>query len=213
MTTLRHAYYGLMYHPSHRSLRNCGWHLAPITKMKNGTRKRLSVHNGPLTHRLPDGLPILTQKQKVWALRHGQNTASLSTGRPPEPDGSSADGTIRQIQVDTGCTRTLGFTDHDGRLTKRQKANVIISTAAIGFSLHASYSGVLSVDVMNSNNDPTLPGSIPFQTDILTVPNLCEELMSVDSFYAQQGYEVFLTHPTKGGHPHMRKGNRKIPFR
>ena len=71
------------------------------------------------------------------------------------------------------------------------------------------------VDVINTDNDPTLPGSIPFQMDMLTVPNLSEELMSVGSFYAKQGYEVPLTHASKGGHPHMRKGvrMRKLPVR
>ena len=69
------------------------------------------------------------------------------------------------------------------------------------------------MDVVNTAQDPTLPGSIPFQMDMLTVPNLSEELLSVDKFYAQHGYEIFLTHTSKGVHPHMRKGNRKIPFR
>ena len=115
--------------------------------------------------------------------------------------------------MDTGCTITLGFTDLDGHLTKKRKSNITIHTAAKGSHMNASYSGVLSMDVMNTAQDPTLPETIPFQMDMLTVPNLSEELLSVDKFYAQQGYEIFLTHPSKGGHPHMRKGNRKIPFR
>ena len=96
---------------------------------------------------------------------------------------------------------------------KKRKSNITIHTAAKGSHMNASYSGVLSMDVMNTAHDPTLPESIPFQMDMLTVPNLSEELLSVDKFYAQQGYEIFLTPPSKGGHPHMRKGNRKIPFR
>ena len=92
----------------------------------------------------------------------------FSGGRPPEPEGSSADGTIRQIRVDTGCTVTLGFADHAGRLLKKRKSNITIHTAAKGSQMSASYSGVLSVDVMNTACDPTLPGSIPFQMDMLT---------------------------------------------
>ena len=73
-----------------------------------------------------------------------------------------------------------------------------IHTAAKGSQMNASYSGVLSVDVMSTAHDPTPPESIPFQMDMLTVPNSSEELLSADKFYAQQGHDIFLTHPSKG---------------
>jgi hypothetical protein len=128
--------------------------------------------------------------------------------------------TVRSMLVDTGCDLTLGNVEHNNTLKKRKSAtDVSLNTASAGVSITGQYCGVLSTQIVTPDKHADAWGArgigpmTSFELDMITVPSLDQELLSIDKYYRDQGYELFLTHPDKGGPPHMTNGKITIPFR
>jgi len=115
----------------------------------------------------------------------------------------------RSMLVDSGCDHTLGFTDLKQYLGNRRKANVGIQVAS-GAITPAQSLGTLQAYAVDTAN-PSAGTNTKFSDEVLTVPALNKELLSIDSFYRDKGYDIHLRQPP--GWSGMEKGDHKIPFR
>ena len=118
---------------------------------------------------------------------------------------------VSSIMVDTGCNYTLGKTKHNANLQNKKKSKVVIEMATEDASTKADYQGTLPVYALNTTDQEGFPSEAPLNVDMITVPDIREELFSVDGYYRDQGYDISLHQPPKPCGMH--KGNHKIPFR
>ena len=89
---------------------------------------------------------------------------------------------VRSMMVDTGCNHTIGSTAHNKHLNNRQKANTTVNMATKDASCQAQYKGSLPVYALNTTEQPDFPDRANLNVDMITVPGVREDLLSVDRY-------------------------------
>ena len=131
-----------------------------------------------------DGL--LSQAEQV----HRQHCAlEVSEGRL---DPLISDSKVKRIRVDTGASCTFMYTDIEPFMEDVVPANCVINVAKKGSQLRGNFKGKLRCHVLNMAANPVLPVSVPFELHPTTVPELSQELMSLDDYYCYGRYNVLL---------------------
>ena len=117
---------------------------------------------------------------------------------------------VRSMLVDSGCDHSLGFTDLDKFLRDKRRSKAGIQVAN-GECTSAKSEGTLSAYALNTAKYTGIDTRTEFTTEVLTVPTLNKELLSLDPYYRDQGYNIQLLQPP--GWCGMWKDGHKVPFR
>ena len=148
---------------------------------------------------------------RVWQASSVENALyGMSPSSPGFLEGAHS--WVRSMLVDSECDHALGFTDLAKYLWNKRRAKVNIQTAS-GELTPASTSGTLQAYAVGSTdlNDPHTETHTRFSDEVITVPSLNKELLSLDSFYRDKGYDIHFRQPP--GWSGMEKGDHKVPFR
>ena len=106
---------------------------------------------------------------------------------------------IQSIQVDTGTDATLLNASNEANLTNATEAQVTILVADNTASMPASLQGDMRCIVLNAGENPDIPQLTDWVIPTcLTVPRARRQLLSIEDFYKQKGYELHLRQPENG---------------
>ena len=101
----------------------------------------------------------------------------------------------RSIQVDTGASATFVFTDIEPFMGSSRDSNTRIRVAAKGAMLAGRRDGTIRAHVLNTAGYPGVKPTTLLDIKATSVPDLSNELLSVDDFYRNHGYSVLLRQP------------------
>ena len=88
---------------------------------------------------------------------------------------------VRSMLVDSGCDHSLGFTDLDKYLRDKRRSKAGIQVAN-GECTSAKSEGTLSAYALNTAKYTGIDTRTEFTTEVLTVPTLNKELLSLDPY-------------------------------
>ena len=117
------------------------------------------------------------------------------------------------MRVDTGADATFAHMRMERHMHNKRKSNSVIQVAKDGvtMAMPTSVEGTLQAFALNTGHEG-IGDRTPVAIEVITVPDLQQELLSVEEFYRDRGYNIFMMQPGHGWSG-MQKGDHKIPFR
>ena len=143
----------------------------------------------------------VTTTQRPDSLFSGCIDALLGASTIDIPDETgNVEHTVRTMQVDSGCDKTIGDPTHNEYMTNARDASGwrIMTADDDGGAMKADKIGTLNMYVANTSGHPNVEPVVDVQEKFMTVPKVRRTLMSIEDKWRDEGYELKLPQPENG---------------
>ena len=99
------------------------------------------------------------------------------------------------MHVDTGADATFAHRRMERHMRNKRKSNSVIQVAKDGVTMPTSIEGTLQAFALSTAGHEGIGDCTAVAIEVITVPDLYQELLSVEEFYRDRGYDVFMMQP------------------